>query len=251
MRKIAAALVAWVWLCALAHAQLMTTGVGQGDAGPAGGGGGGSIVTFDAKVSSDCYVSGTTNTCNNMTVGSGLTNSVLVVTASWNSNGTPTSFTATWNGVSMTLVGSTYSGATSSGSAIWCLAAPASGNHPIVVTLSGATSMGDNFVGATSYQKVNQTTPCANYTSAVNSSTATASLTVTTANGDAAVAAWDKDTGSFTTFSGTLIFADQTHGTTIDAASNYDFASGSSTVLTASVGSVITWVGNAADIQHQ
>lgn len=72
MRRIAAALVAWVWLCALAHAQLMTTGVGQGDAGPGASGGGCSQAT--TYLSGKSYTVGqqtaiTTFICNEVTNG--------------------------------------------------------------------------------------------------------------------------------------------------------------------------------------
>ena len=214
-------------------------------------------VTFDAKGTAACDVSSASSpvtlNCSTLTIGSSLSNSVLVVGVSYGRANNTTTLTATWNGTSMgSVVGFSY--APSAGMAIFCLPNPASGNHTltIVMTVSGGGeihAMGASFAGA------NQTTPCQNYNGVTNpASTATITVPVTSATGDLVVGVYENGSvaqgASNPNLSGTPL---TTYGNDFNGPNNsfeMNYAPGAATVnLTdTGAGAAADWVGGGVDI---
>lgn len=152
-------------------------------------------VAFDAKSTAACDAVASTISCSTLTIGAGLTNSAVVIYLNFNSPAAPT-LTATWNGTTAPIVGTAQWSATGNltGTAIFCLAAPASGNHAIAISATG-TVMTELHVSGASFQGVNQTTPCKNAATITDSvgmtpaaPNATGTIAVTSATGDLATA---------------------------------------------------------------
>lgn len=169
------------------------------------------LDTTNSTVSTVNQTTGGTTTLS-YTVGS-LTNGALIVSLStWNNGGTGTGCSGvTYNGVAMTKVGS----GASNGSFYteqWVLAAPASGTHNIVATVSGKTDkLG---MSAASFSGVDQTTVYdVNNTATGTSGSVTASLT-TAANGEYMIDCVSHlSANNPTAHSNTQIYSDATSGT--------------------------------------
>ena len=131
---------------------------------------GSSQVTFDASASGS--TTGATSLTISHTVAS-QSNRLLIVTIS--TQGTIN--TVTYNGASMTKLGTTVTcGASACKGELWSLAAPTTGTHNVVITASASTSIQASVAG---FYNVDQTTPLG--TPATGSgTTATATATVMT-----------------------------------------------------------------------
>ena len=88
----------------------------------------------------------------------------------------------TYNGTSLTLVGSVEDAGSHSRVEIWSLVSPETGTHDVVVSLSGDSHKGTT-VGVMTFTGVDQSTPLQNFTSSFGRSTA-ASATVTSTTDD-------------------------------------------------------------------
>jgi hypothetical protein len=209
-------------------------------------------VAFDAKGAAGCDFSAATGSCTTLTIGSGLTNSALVVYVSYNSTTALTTSSVTWGGTTVPLVGSsTFSSAQHTGTAIYCLANPSSGNKTLSATLNGLTSPEIHFIGA-SYSGANQSTPCTNYASSVDKCSpggcATDSITVTSASGDIATAAHTQTQQFDNATNGTTIVLDDA-GPNTDLVVNYIAGSAPNVALTAtSNGTTSVWQISGVDI---
>ncbi|MCP4172981.1 MAG: DUF2341 domain-containing protein, partial [Fuerstiella sp.] len=109
------------------------------------------------------------------------TNRLMLVGVSTDPHG-ETVASVTYNGDSLTLVGSEEDPGAHSRVEIWSLLVPDTGTHDVVVTMSGAGHHGTT-VGVMTFTGVDQATPLVNFSSAFGSSTA-ASTTVTSATDD-------------------------------------------------------------------
>ncbi|HSH14598.1 MAG TPA: hypothetical protein VLD18_01095 [Verrucomicrobiae bacterium] len=111
------------------------------------------------------------------TVSSG-SNLALVVGLTYrdNAGAAPSTVTATYNGVSMTLLGHTGR-VNQVGAAIWCLANPATGPNDVVITIDQTVDLLRG--GAIGFTGVDQTTPCEAGNTATGASL-TPTITITT-----------------------------------------------------------------------
>lgn len=200
-------------------------------------------VAFDAQGSSVATANSPSSpfTSTNMTVGASATCLIVLVNVGTTStSGTLIAVTGvTWNGVSMTLIGSK---AESDGTAVtsaYGLCSPASGNQTISVSFSGGTPADCGiYVDAVSFTGSSTTFsvcfPSANVvtdaTNATNASTYPDSpLVVTTANGDAAVAVSNSSQNSYSAATPTLI--NSSFAVVSNYISAYGLASGTSVSL--------------------
>ena len=151
----------------------------------------GAQVTLDANATADVngYVTGTI-TNNNLTVGTGSNRCLVAQLNFWPGGITPTPVAVTWNGISLTQIG------TKGTTFLFGLANPSSGNHALVATWSGGYAY--TALNGTSFTNCAQTGTFIN----VNTATGTAgiggtsSLAVTNPSGNIAVESVGSDTGS-------------------------------------------------------
>ena len=204
-------------------------------------------VAFDAKGTADCTSTTATVTCSTLTIGAGGSNYALVAYVSYANNSLPTSVTATWNGTSMTRIGTLqYSSTLSIGTAVFCLPAPTSGSHPLVITINGTIASPEVHTIGASFTGADQTTPCKNATTLTDFSGTTGTLTVTSATGDIATGSWTQNFTTINTMSGTIIVTDDS-GPNTGMYANY--APGAATVaLTATANGSASWQGTGIDI---
>ena len=175
-------------------------------------------VAFDVKATADTTFNppAATNTVTNMTPGASATALVVFCAiATPAANTTLSTVTGvTWNGVSMSLIASKLQVNGVAACYAFGLASPATGNHNIVVSVSGGT-IADNamYVDAVSFTGTALTTalafPSANVLTDASTPTGTAypttAFSVTTANGDAVAAVMNCFLNQFDTTTGTLI----------------------------------------------
>jgi hypothetical protein len=198
-------------------------------------------VAFDAKTATGTSVNGVnTLTVSNMTVGS-ISNGALLLllnngdgatgfpsglTATWDSGGTNQSMTQ----VPGTLVSSGYGGT----SALYGVLAPTSGNKSLVVSWTGNHEMHAQCI---SFSGVDQTSVAVAFPhGTVNSGTANpATVTVTTANGNAVVAGHTQSAGFWQSTNNNTIDLDNT-GPNTGWAGNYVLSSGATATMTATIG---------------
>lgn len=146
----------------------------------AAGGGGGGTVTYDT--SSSAHASASSVSASHTCTGTDLELIVCVTAGAGGGNVTATTIAVTYNGVSMTAVGSAVMAtSTSCKIQMFKLASPATGAHTIAVTTSGGAST----VNVCSYAAVSVTSctgGTANYTSTTSNSAGTSpTLNVTSA----------------------------------------------------------------------
>lgn len=203
-------------------------------------------VAFDAKSATSCSSATSPATCPTfMTVGT-ITNGVLAIFVNYNANAALTGSSVTWNGSSATLVGNQHSGgATSAGTAIFCLKAPAAGSNTLVVSIT-ATSLNEIHAIAASFSGADQTTPCKNYNSTTDQVATTASVTVTSAVGDIPAAVQAQSDVNVNSVNGTPILIDNT-GPTNSISGNYGVGA-ASVSLTATGSGSATWQSSGIDI---
>lgn len=170
-------------------------------------------VVLDALGSADFYSAGNTNfTFTNLTIGTGASNYALVAMFSLNP-GTGVA-SVTWNGVSLTLIGSqaNLAGVPSWTTFLYGLVAPASGPQTLAITLSGAAT--EAYIDALSFSGVDQTggsTTFANVQTAVVQTTIPLSCTTTGTASDYTVASVAMVGGTHVSaMSGTPLFNDTT-----------------------------------------
>jgi hypothetical protein len=211
----------------------------------AAGGGGGNTVTFDAKVSALATANSTTVTNNNLTIGA-LNSTVLVGVVGFNDIVVPASVAMTWNGVSMTQVASGFS-ASAYSTVIFCLVAPATGNHALVASWTGTFQA---YLDGLSFTNVNQTggtTSCPNGTSNTGSAVTTSTVTVTSQTNNKVVAAHQQNAGNWGAINGTTISSSTALSN--NYASNYNV--GAATVnMTAAYAASGTFLAVGTDILH-
>lgn len=138
----------------------------------------------------------------NHTIGSGA-NRLLVVAFCASANGDGSTLTATYNGVSMTAVGSASISAWSNSLVFFILkeaSMPAAGTYAVVLNNVGAFDMADLGGGATSWTGVDQTTAAHNYVQTINHAPdTTPTSVVTSATGEVVVdTGWWVGSGAFT-----------------------------------------------------
>ena len=245
--RYALALLAALWLTG-ASAQIKPAMMLPQSVAPQAAGG---TVTFDAKGTAACDTTSSPLTCTTLTVGTGGSNYALVVYATYYAGAQATVLTATWNGTSVPNVLNAYGTIQDVGVAVWCLAAPASGNKTLSISIT-ASGLAEIHAIAASYTGANQTTPCANATSYFSPSgpgTTTGTITVTSATGDIATAEFSQGQTSESGMNGTVIVINDDAGPNVDFNANY--IAGAATVnltCTASSGTA-SWAIGAVDIQ--
>lgn len=171
------------------NAQMLMTGVGTPSGG---GGGGGGTVAFDVKMTagnagtpsgSTAQVSAaTTLSTTGLTLGSSAT-CLAVLVGMQGSTVLPTGLSGTWNGVSMTVLGTDVSSSILGG--ILFLTNPATGNHTLALSW---TNSADVYVQAGSFTTTNTTTCMTSFVSTHTASSTTLGVS-SSAN--------DADVGSF------------------------------------------------------
>lgn len=213
-------------------------------------------VAFDAQGHIDggagtvSSVSGTP-----IAVGSGSNRALCVGLAFGATAGLPTSITVTWDvgGTNQALTAVTGATATDSGSGatdsvIWyALKAPTSGTKTLTASWTGARSA---IMGAISFTGVDQTGGATSFAHGAGNSgniTTPATVTITSATGNATVAIHAEDGGStITATSATQDFIDATP-TTLNAAMNHTAGAASNT-MTATVSPANTWASAGFDV---
>jgi len=113
-----------------------------------------SVLLQDTGTEQRTGVAATTFTYTGLTATAG-SNVILIASVAWNNNQTGTTPTATWNGVSMTLIGNIWTTG-NGGCALFGLVAPATGNQNLVVTWTGGNSS-NIAMSAYTYSGANQT----------------------------------------------------------------------------------------------
>jgi hypothetical protein len=170
-------------------------------------------------------------------------NSNRVLIAMVEMNLSATALAVTWNGVSMSSLGTPI--ATSVGQvALFGLIAPATGAQTISVSWTGGAM--DCVLGAISLYDADQTSPFQNYQT--DSATGTAvSSTVTSANGNMVVAGrFDDNATTWTQVNGTQAWDERAFNGNQGGA--YRASSGASTVISGTLGSSVQWAQAAVDV---
>jgi hypothetical protein len=167
------------------NAAASCAGGDAGSGGPGGGGGGGGGMTETgcgtSSVATDAISTGVTTT-SSLTIShttSGTNRLMLVgVSIVKETGGAPSVSSITYNGVSLSSVGSQATSDNKGRTEIWRLVAPATGTNNVVVTLSAAPDAAT--AGVMTFTGVHQSTPLGTYASATGDS-ASASVTVASA----------------------------------------------------------------------
>lgn len=163
--------------------------------------GGGGTVLFDTSAFATGVATGTTATFSTLDVGSGAngtTNLVLVAYLIFvNGSGTAAAPSMTWNGVSMTQIGTfiDIAGGASGTAFLFGLVNPATGNHGLVANWTGTNQV---LVGGSSFVAADQTGGITTFRNvATNTGSGTPnSVTISSATGEKVVAA-HVTTGNF------------------------------------------------------
>ena len=169
-----------------------------------------------------------------ITVGSG---NALVITVSFGYSGSaPTSVSCTWNGVPATNLSSKDFTGGGASSYVFGLRSPASGAQTLALNWTNSAEV---FVDAISFTGVDVTNDATAFPVAgrVTDDNASPTVAVSSGAGHYVVAAQCPGSSS-TTFTGTTLYFDNSSGTFINAATNYDVGS-----ATVNIG--ITSAGNA------
>jgi prepilin-type N-terminal cleavage/methylation domain-containing protein len=137
-----------------------------------------SVVSVD-DTSSGSTDGGSSITISHTTSG---TNLLMLVGVSFNNDNTETVTSVTYNGVALTLKG-TETNSDDARVEIWSLVAPDTGSHNVVITFSAALAQ-EGVAGVMTFTGVDQTTPLGSFYSVQGDDTATASLDITSADGE-------------------------------------------------------------------
>lgn len=174
-------------------------------------------VVFDAVGTEKHTAAGTSFTDSSLTIGAGSTRALVVVVAYGYAVAAPTSTAVTWGGTPMSLIETQEGQAGSATVEIWALRNPASGAQ----TLAGAwTNSCETFIIGVSYTGVEQSSDGAAFPHTAKTDSG-ASVSLTSAVGNACVGGYSPSTGAYT-FNGTTLFNDASSGTFINAAANRD-----------------------------
>ena len=165
-------------------ATLLTWNLGSNTAGTPGSAGGAGTVALEGTVSTGGTTAAALSLTFSHTTGSGA-NRLLLVGVVWRNTSTAIPISGvTFNGTTMTQVG-TNTALTNRRLAIYSLVnPPASTTGNVVVTLSGSTNATDIVAGAANFSGVDQTTPLGTFATASSSSGTTPSVAVTTVAND-------------------------------------------------------------------
>lgn len=165
-------------------------------------------VAFDAQSSSDTTANAATSFSDStkLTVGAGANRALLVLIA-WSTAAAPTGVSITWDGQPLTLIsGTSVANGTAGNVALYGLIAPNSGTKTLAGSWTGAREF---YVSGIAYTGVNQTSVAVAFPHGTtgSSNTATSTVTVTSAVGNA-VAAVHTSNGSFSAVNNTQVFLD-------------------------------------------
>ena len=160
-----------------------------------------------------------------------ISNTLLIVFVAMSNDQTPSG--VTYNGVSMTQIGSTaVEGGTRTYYLFW-LKNPTTGTNNVVVTATGTAN--EIYAGAASYTGVDQTNPIETSTAANSLTGTTPNTSITTANANEwLVALWRNDTGAVSS---------STNQTVRGASSSIRYADSNGTVGTGSVTAQVSVTG--------
>lgn len=161
---------------------------------------------------------------------------VLIVVLGFRVTGL-TSVAASWDGVSMTAIGDVTAPSSTGRTYMFGLINPSTGNKTLLASWAGAAS--DVSLGGISVYNADQSTGWSNFNSATATS-ATMSVSITTASGDMAVGgAFDNNSSSATITAGTSDWNERALDGNYQGAHNA--ASGSSAALSWTLGSSKAW----------
>jgi hypothetical protein len=201
-------------------------------------------VAFDATGTAACDGATSPVACSTLTIGSG-SNRALVVLVDFGGSAVAPAVAVTWGGTALVSLGTQFSTGQTIGTALLCLAAPASGNQILSATVTGVGVTEIHVIGV-SFTGANQTTPCQNFTSATDQTATTASLTVTSATGDQVVAVQAQSNVGVNSVNNNQVVIDN-NGPAITLSGNY--ANGASTVAMTATGSGSTiWQTSGVDV---
>jgi prepilin-type N-terminal cleavage/methylation domain-containing protein len=137
-----------------------------------------SIVSVD-DTSTGSTDGGSTITISHTTSGS---NRLMLVGVSFNNDNSETVTSVTYNGVALTLEG-TETNSDDARVELWSLVAPDTGTHNVVITFSAALAQ-QAVAGVMTFTGVDQSTPLGSFYSSQGDDTTTASLDITSADGE-------------------------------------------------------------------
>jgi hypothetical protein len=110
------------------------------------------------------------------------TNRLMLVGVTFNNDNNETVTSVTYNGVALTLKG-TETNSDDARVEIWSLVAPDTGTHNVVITFSAALAQ-EGIAGVMTFNGVDQSTPLGSFYSVQGDDTATASLDISSAEGE-------------------------------------------------------------------
>ena len=145
-------------------------------------GGGGATIALDATSNSVSGLGAVSSYSWAHTVGTGLSNSILIVGATVEKSSGFEASTVTYNGVSLTKKVGVGTGTAQLKASLWYLLNPPSGAHTVQVTLSGTVGTDGAAGGAVSLSGVDQTTPMPTTNSKAGTGTPSQSITTVNAN---------------------------------------------------------------------
>ena len=154
-------------------------------------GAGGATIALDATSNSASGLGAVSSYSWTHTVGTGLSNSILIVGVTVEKSSGFEASTVTYNGVSLTKKVGVGTGTSQMKASLWYLLNPPSGAHTAQVTLSGTVGTDGAAGGAISLSGVDQTTPMPTTNSKAGTGTPSQSITTTNAN------SWTVDAMSF------------------------------------------------------
>lgn len=208
------------------------------------------VVAFDSKNTAICDSATTTVSCTSTkspTVGAGANRALAVLVVYSSGSGiAPTAYGATWNGTVVPLVGqSAYSIGAAGGTAVLCLAAPASGNNTLIVTPVGIT-VTELHVVSFSVTGADQTTPCQNYQGIMDQATSsTPTITVTSASGNIPFAIFANPNVVFGATAQTLLIEDSSIGPQFGYGANYGVGAATTALSFSLSGSSVNQISGA------
>lgn len=169
-------------------------------------------VAFDAKATADTHLTPplTANSPlvnNGLTIGAGATALVATVTNAVGAGALATITGVTWNGVTMTLLSTKTQSDNLGQVSLYVLASPATGNHTLAVSFTGANTNASLAVDCASFSGTDTTTANAFPTANVVTDASTTggavypatAFSVTTVNGDMVVGSFTNNTTDFST----------------------------------------------------
>lgn len=250
MRRLSIAILS-LWL-ALAPAFAQVGGLSFPGPGPHVTGGTHQVTQTAQSATPQTVASGNTITDSTLTIPSG-SNLGLVAAVSYGGTGItcpPTGVTVTWNGVGLSLITSQAAAdSIHSCSTLWGLVNPATGNHSLTSTWTGAVS--DALIGGVSFSGVNQTGGSTSFIAATPA-TGTAdpsTVTISSATTDAVMGVFTNG-AQYTAVSPTQLYRFNS-GTTFTSAAS-DWAVGASSVtLNGTMSTTAQWSAVGVDITPQ